>query len=105
LQVGDWVLAGVSRNWYLSYIDSFSIDGETIHITRVAKSMNGKPGWIDPVPATCHKSLIGEVEITIRPEDYMEMHQLMIDMALQTKDKQWFEELMGGKPKWHTVEQ
>jgi len=105
VQIGDWVLAGVGRNWYLSYIDSYSADGETIHITRIAKTTKGKPVWIDPVPATCHNSLVGTVGITIPLEDYMEMHQLMVDIALQTKDKQWFEELMGGKSKWHTVEQ
>ena len=95
MQVGDWVLAGVGRNWCLSYIDSFSADGETLHITRIAKTMQGKPGWIDPVPTTCHKSLVGAVGITIPPEDYMEMHQLMIDLALQIGDRKWFSELTG----------
>ncbi|MEM1503739.1 hypothetical protein RG959_10015 [Domibacillus sp. 8LH] len=105
MQVGDWVLAGVGRNWYLSYIDSFSSDGDTVHITRIARSAKRQPVWIEPLPATCHKSLVSATGITMPPEDHMEISQLMIDLALQTGDKQWFEELMGGEQKWHTVEQ
>ena len=105
MQVGDWFLAGVGCNWSLSYSDSFSSDGDTVHITRIARSAQGQPVWIDPVPATCHKSLVTKLETTLPPEDYMEMHQLMIDLALQTGDKQWFKEWAGGKQKWYTVEQ
>ena len=69
MEVGDWVLADVGRNWSLSYIDSFSADEETLHITRIAKTTNGKPVWVGPVPAICHKSLVGTIRITIPPEE------------------------------------
>ncbi len=95
MQVGDWVLAAAGRHWYLSYIDSFSSDDETVHVTKVARSVKGQPVWVEPEHATCHKSLVGPLNITIPAEDYMEMQKVMIDLALQTGDKQWFSELTG----------
>ncbi|WP_018392466.1 hypothetical protein [Bacillus sp. 37MA] len=89
MNIGDWVLAASSRYWYMSYIDSFSQDLETVHVTKITRFVRGIPENIQPAPATCSMSLIVPLDSSLIKEDYDEL----IDLAMKTGDRQWFFEL------------
>ncbi len=89
MNIGDWVLAASGRYWYMSYIDSFSKDLETVHVTRITRFVEGNPENIKPAPATCSMSLIVPLDSSLMKEDYDEL----IDLAIMTGDRPWFFEL------------
>ncbi|MGG3452065.1 hypothetical protein ABER98_19830 [Domibacillus aminovorans] len=89
LKVRDWVLAASGRYWYMSYIDSFSKNLETVHVTKIARFIRGIPENIKPAPATCSMSLIVPLDLSLLQEDYDEL----IDLAIMNADKEWFFEL------------
>ncbi|MGG3452241.1 hypothetical protein [Domibacillus aminovorans] len=73
----------------MSYIDSFSEDLETVHMTKIARFVRGIPENIKPAPATCSMSLIVPLDSSLLKEDYDDP----IDLAIMTADRQWFFEL------------
>ncbi|WP_082193951.1 hypothetical protein [Bacillus sp. 37MA] len=89
MKVGDWVLAASGRYWYTSYIDSFSQDSETVHVTKITRFVRGIPENIKPAPATCSMNLIVPLDSSLLKEDYDEL----IDLAIMNADKEWFFEL------------
>ena len=89
MNIGDWVLAASGRYWYMSYIDSFSKDLETVHVTKITRFVRGIPENIKPAPATCSISLIVPLDSSLMKEDYDEL----IDLAIKTEDRPWFLEL------------
>ncbi|MGG3450495.1 hypothetical protein ABER98_11520 [Domibacillus aminovorans] len=86
LKAGDWVLAASGGYWYMSYIDSFSQDLETVHVTKIVRFISGIPEYIKPAPATCSLNLIMQLESSLLKEDY----DSLIDLAIMTADRQWF---------------
>ncbi|OKL37015.1 hypothetical protein [Domibacillus mangrovi] len=89
MNIGDWVLAASGKYWYMSYIDSFSRDSETVHVTKITRFVEGIPENIKPAPATCSMRLIIPLDSSLMKEDYDEL----IDLAIITADKEWFSEL------------
>jgi hypothetical protein len=89
LHIGDWVLAASGRYWYMSYIDSFSKDSETVHVTKIARFISGIPEYVKPSPAICSLSLVLQLDSSLLEEDY----DSLIDMAIDTGDREWMKEL------------
>jgi hypothetical protein len=89
MNIGDWVLAASGRYWYMSYIDSFSKDSETVHVTKIARFISGIPEYVKPSPSICALNLILQLDSSLLKEDYDDL----IDLAIGTADRQWFFEL------------
>ncbi len=84
MNIGDWVLAASGRYWYMSYIDSFSKDLETAHVTKITRFVKGMPENVKPTPSTCSMNLIVPLDSSLLKEDYDDL----IDLAIMTADRQ-----------------
>lgn len=94
MREGDWVLARKSNQYYLAYIDFFSRDSQTVYVTRVARTVEGILLRLAHTQAICEIGDVEPLEITLPEEDRACMRDLMVDLALLTKDEKWFTELM-----------
>ncbi|MGG4011437.1 IDEAL domain-containing protein [Bacillus smithii] len=69
---------------------------ETVQISKVLRVEGGKVQKIKERPGTYDVRKIELLPSTPSPEDI----QAMIDIALDTQDKEWFEELTRRRNKW-----
>jgi hypothetical protein len=99
---GEWVSVAVGEDVVIGYITTLALYGDQVEIRRVARIKDGELKWIVPTRALFEAYRLEPADHLLNEYQYK---TTLIDLALLTKDKQWFEELTGGKQKWHTVEQ
>jgi uncharacterized protein YpiB (UPF0302 family) len=88
VQVGDWVKVKRWGYHFVGFVEC--IWKNSIQITNVLRIENGEMQKIGQQPGTYHHSQVEPLQCDIHPEDL----RTMIDIALDTRDKEWFEELM-----------
>mgnify|MGYP001072011458 CR=1 FL=1 len=101
---GDWVIADVNREHSktVGYVTKVGYSDRHIQITQIIQITNNQWEWIKPkVSSYLPTQLVSAVELFNQYQD----KTMLIDLALQTKDKKWFKELTEEKQKWYTVEQ
>ncbi|MEM1506136.1 IDEAL domain-containing protein [Domibacillus sp. 8LH] len=92
---GDWVIADVNGGYSktVGYVTKVGYWGEYIQIMQVIRLTNNRWEWIKPkVSSYMSVQLVSAVELFDQYQD----KTTLIDLALQTKDKKWFEELTEG---------
>ncbi|WP_046178838.1 IDEAL domain-containing protein [Domibacillus tundrae] len=106
LRIGDWrkVKIGgcLEAIGYVSNIMQHGFHGEEVELTKVVYLIGGDPQLKQPTRGIYSPLQLEPADVEM---DKLQDTSALIDLALITKDKQWFEELTGGKRKWHTVEQ
>ncbi|MCP3764070.1 IDEAL domain-containing protein [Domibacillus sp. A3M-37] len=106
LRIGDWrkVKIGgcLEAIGYVSNIMQHGFHGEQVELIKVVYVIGGEPQIKDPL-----RDIYSPVELEPAGDfwDKLQDRSALIDLALLTKDEQWFEELTGGKLKWPIVEQ
>ncbi|WP_050180477.1 IDEAL domain-containing protein [Domibacillus robiginosus] len=101
---GDWVIADVNGKYSktVGYVTKVGYSDRHIQVKQIIQVTNNQWEWIKPkVRSYMPVQLVSAVELFNQYQD----KTTLIDLALQTKDKKWFEELTGEKQKWHAVEQ
>ncbi|MCM3789452.1 hypothetical protein M3221_13685 [Domibacillus indicus] len=105
LKVGEWrkvQIGGMTVIGYVSSIVQSGFQGYEIELTKVIRIKDGEFEFRTPVPGIFTEEQLEPID------DFWDKYQdksALIDLALLTKDEQWFKELIGGKQQWHTVEQ
>ncbi|OES45830.1 hypothetical protein [Domibacillus iocasae] len=92
--VGDDIVIG--------YITTITLYGGQVEIKRVASVKDGELKWLVPTRALFESYRLQPADNLLN--EYQDK-TVLIDLALLTKNKECFEELTGGKQKWHTMEQ
>ncbi|MCP3763934.1 hypothetical protein NLX67_16315 [Domibacillus sp. A3M-37] len=105
LRVGEWKtvkIGDMTAVGYVSNIVQSGFYGYRVELTKVIWIMDGKYLFKKPSPGIFTEEQLEPIgDFWDKQRD----RETLVDLALLTGDKQWFEELTGGKLKWHTVEQ
>jgi hypothetical protein len=88
VQVGDWVRVRRWGYYMIGFVEY--IWKNSIQITNVLRIENGEMQKIGQQPGTYDPSQVEPLPCDIHPDDI----GTLIDIALDTRDKEWFEELM-----------
>ncbi|MEM1505921.1 IDEAL domain-containing protein [Domibacillus sp. 8LH] len=93
MEIGEWKIAKIGDLAVIGYISSIGCCHSQIELAIVGRITKGKIMWGTPT-----KLLFGEHRL--KPVgtllDDIQDKTALIDLALMTKDKEWFEELTGG---------
>ncbi|WP_046174959.1 IDEAL domain-containing protein [Domibacillus indicus] len=93
MEIGEWKIARIGDLTVIGYISRIGYYGSQIELAVVGRIIKGKMMWGSPT------SLLFE-EHRLKPMgtllDDIQDKTTLIDLALMTKDKKWFEELTGG---------
>lgn len=92
MREGEWVIVNVGGNYcrIIGYITHVGHWGGCIQIMKIIRIINGKWQWLKPSTGSYSAEKIKSAE------DFLEQHQdksVLIDLALLTRDKQWFNQL------------
>ena len=96
VRVGDWMKVKIGSIYSIGYVSNIvnhALYGEMVEITKVIYIIGGKPQFKKPMLTDHFRA--HELESV---NDFWSKHQdksALIDLALLTGDKQWFEELTG----------
>lgn len=105
LKVGEWrkvQIGGVKVIGYVSNIMQSGFQEYEIELTKVIRIKDGEFQFRTPVPGIFTEEQLEPID------DFWDKHQdksALIDLALLTRDEQWFKELTGRTQHWHTMEQ
>ncbi|OAH53102.1 hypothetical protein AWH48_12150 [Domibacillus aminovorans] len=89
MNIGDWVFCKVGEETALGYITGLPYSNGQIHVTRVAKRVEGTLIWMKPESRIYDQNKTAVLDNTLAKEDYQDL----IDLAIMTADRQWFFEL------------
>jgi hypothetical protein len=87
---GEWISVVVEHVVVIGYIRKTEFYGGQIEIMRVASITGGEVKWESPTKAFFKADHLQPLGTLL--EDWQDK-SVRIDLALLTKDKQWFEEL------------
>ncbi|OES45252.1 IDEAL domain-containing protein [Domibacillus iocasae] len=87
---GEWVSVAVGEDIVIGYITTITLYGGQVEIKRVARIKDRKLKWLVPSRALFESYRLEPADSLLN--EYQDKTAL-IDLALLTKDKQWFEEL------------
>ncbi|WNS79634.1 hypothetical protein RRU94_19120 [Domibacillus sp. DTU_2020_1001157_1_SI_ALB_TIR_016] len=93
MEIGEWKIAKIGDIIVIGYVSSIGYYDNQIELAIVGRIIKGKMMWGSPT-----KLLFGEHRL--KPIgtllDDIQDKTALIDLALMTKDKEWFEGLTGG---------
>lgn len=90
LKRGDWITAQIDNYHVVGFIENISVARNEVFITKVANQVEGVTYAIKPTPKLFTVDRIEELPLTLEKEDW----DCLIDLAIQTGDKKWFEQLV-----------
>lgn len=97
VNIGEWKvvkIGDVTAVGYVSNIINYSWIGDRVQLTKVGWLSNKGIEWWTPSIGTYEEGELRSADNLLN--EYQDKTTL-IDLALLTKDKQWFEELTRGK--------
>ncbi|WP_046181256.1 IDEAL domain-containing protein [Domibacillus tundrae] len=92
MEIGAWKKVKIGDVTVIRYVSHIGYSGIQIEIVRVARLKNGEVKWTKPTRLLFEKH---RLEPLGRLLDEKQDKTALIDLALLTKDKEWFEELTG----------
>lgn len=105
LRIGEWRKVQIGSMTAIGYVSNMvqsGFYGYRVELTKVIWITHGKYLLKKPSPGIFTEE---QLEPIGDFWDKLQDKSSLIDLALLTKDEKWFKELIGGKQKWHTVEQ
>ncbi|MCP3764180.1 IDEAL domain-containing protein [Domibacillus sp. A3M-37] len=102
MESGEWKKVEIGDVTVIGYVSHIGYYGIQIEIITVARIKNGELEWTTPTRALFKEHRLESLGTLL---DDMQDKTALIDLALMTRDKKWFEELTGRKQKWPIVEQ
>lgn len=95
MKIGEWrtiKIGDATAIGYVSNINNYSWYGECVEFTKVGWVIGGAIEWRKPKQGIYESNRLNPAAALL---DQYQDKTTLIDLALLTKDKQWFEELTG----------
>lgn len=89
LKNGDWIITQIDNYHVIGFIENISEVRNEVFITKVANYVNGVTQSIKPTPRLFTVDRVEKLRLTLEKEDW----DCLIDLAIQTGDEKWFDQL------------
>ncbi|WP_050183733.1 IDEAL domain-containing protein [Domibacillus robiginosus] len=101
MEIGEWKIAKIGDFTVIGYVSRISNHRSQVELAIVGRIINNKMKWGTPTKLLFEEHRLEPLGTLL---DDIQDKTTLIDLALATKDKKWFEELTGGVKKGHTAE-
>ena len=101
MEIGEWKIAKIGDVIVIGYVSCISNHRGQIELAIVGRIINRKMKWGTPTKVLFKEHRLEPLGTLL---DDIQDKTTLIDLALMTKDKKWFEELTGGLKKVHIAE-
>ncbi|WP_046174930.1 IDEAL domain-containing protein [Domibacillus indicus] len=98
LKMGEWKtikIGDATAIGYISNINNYSCPGDCVEFTKVGWIIGGIIEWRRPTQGIYESN---RLRSAVRLLDQYQDKTILIDLALATRDKQWFEQLTQKRP-------
>ncbi|OMP67303.1 hypothetical protein [Domibacillus epiphyticus] len=86
---GDWIRAKIENYYVIGFVENISFERNKVFITKVAEFIGDKTYWVKPTPKLFTVDRVEKLEVELIKDDW----DCLIDLAIQTSDEKWFEQL------------
>ena len=93
MEIGEWKIAEIGDVTVIGYVSRIDYYGTQIELAVVGRIIKGKMIWRAPTRLLFKEHRLEPIGTLL---DDVQDKTMLIDLALMTKDKEWFEELTGG---------